>query len=78
MSKLKLKDSNTCWRCEKEVGTLVHMLYSCEKNEHLWERVVTLLNDLFGLQLTKIPALCILGLLPDNNALTGRQRQDVE
>ena len=31
MAKLKLKDSNTCWRCDKEVGTLVYMLYSCEK-----------------------------------------------
>ena len=30
--------------------------------------------DLFGLQLTKTRALCILGLLPDNNTLTSRQR----
>ena len=44
------------------------------QNAQLWERVVTLLNDLFELQLTKIPALCILGLLPENNTLTGRQR----
>ena len=31
LAKLKLKDSDTCWRCEKKVGTLVHMIYSCEK-----------------------------------------------
>ena len=53
------------------MGTLVHMLYYCEKNANLWEGVVALLNDLFGLQLTKTPAICTLGLLPDNNALTG-------
>ena len=74
MAKLKLRDSNLCWRCEKEVGTLVHMLYYCEKNANLWEGVVALLNDLLGLQLTKTPALCILGLVPDNNTLTGRQK----
>uniref|UniRef100_A0A673AVF9 Reverse transcriptase zinc-binding domain-containing protein n=1 Tax=Sphaeramia orbicularis TaxID=375764 RepID=A0A673AVF9_9TELE len=67
MAKLKLRDSDKCWRCQKEVGTLVHMLYSCEKNVQLWERVVTLLNDLFRMQLSKTPALCILGLLPDKN-----------
>lgn len=74
MAKLKLRDSDKCWRCQKEVGTLVHMLYSCEKNVQLWEGVVTLLNDLFRMQLSKTPALCILGLLPDNNTLTVRQR----
>lgn len=42
-------------------------MYTCciivKKNANLWEGVVALLND-----------LCILGLLPDNNTLTGRQK----
>ena len=43
MAKLKRRDSNLYWGCVKEVGTLVHILYYCEKNANLWEGVVVAL-----------------------------------
>uniref|UniRef100_A0A8C9WZ36 Reverse transcriptase zinc-binding domain-containing protein n=1 Tax=Sander lucioperca TaxID=283035 RepID=A0A8C9WZ36_SANLU len=67
LARLKLKDSDTCWKCEEEVGTLVHILYFCKKNEHLWEGVVTLLTKIFNLPLIKSLALFLDHLLSCQN-----------
>lgn len=40
----------------------------------MWKIHVNLMNDLFHLNLSKSPALCVLGLLPDSMNLSGRQR----
>lgn len=40
-----------------------YMLYFCEKTEHLWESVIVCMTNLFQLQFSKSPVLCILGLL---------------
>lgn len=75
--KLKLVDRDTCWKCQKETGTLVYMLYGCRKNYHLWDGIITLLKGLFQLNFSKSQALCILGLVPDciNLNLNVRQGQ---
>ena len=31
LARLKLRNSDLCWRCNGGVGTLVHMLYECDK-----------------------------------------------
>uniref|UniRef100_A0A3B4GQM0 Reverse transcriptase zinc-binding domain-containing protein n=2 Tax=Haplochromini TaxID=319058 RepID=A0A3B4GQM0_9CICH len=71
---LKLVDNDTCWKCHEEAGTLVHMLYTCRKNDYLWDGIINLVNDIFKLNRSKSPAVCVLGLLPDNSILSRRQR----
>lgn len=51
-----------------------YMLYFCEKTEHLWESVIVRMTDLFQLQFSKSPVLCIPGLLPDNIIVNERKR----
>uniref|UniRef100_A0A3P9CYM2 Reverse transcriptase domain-containing protein n=1 Tax=Maylandia zebra TaxID=106582 RepID=A0A3P9CYM2_9CICH len=72
--RLKLADKDICWKCQQEVGTLVHMLYTCRKNDYLWDGIINLVNDIFKLNLSKSPAICVLGLLPDDNILSKKQR----
>ncbi|XP_039473704.1 uncharacterized protein LOC120442039 [Oreochromis aureus] len=72
--RLKLVDNDTCWKCQEEAGTLVHMLYTCRKNDYLWDGIINLVNDIFKLNLSKSPAVCVLGLLPDNSILSKKQR----
>uniref|UniRef100_A0A3P9DFP2 Reverse transcriptase domain-containing protein n=1 Tax=Maylandia zebra TaxID=106582 RepID=A0A3P9DFP2_9CICH len=72
--RLKLADKDICWKCQQEVGTLVHMLYTCRKNDYLWDGIINLVNDIFKLNLSKSPAICVLGLLPDGNILSKKQR----
>ncbi|CAI5697422.1 unnamed protein product [Oreochromis niloticus] len=72
--RLKLVDNDACWKCQEEAGTLVHMLYTCRKNDYLWDGIINLVNDIFKLNLSKSPAVCVLGLLPDNSILSKKQR----
>lgn len=72
--RLNLVDKDTCWKCQKEAGTLVHMLYACEKNVHMCDGIINLLKGPFQFDLSKSPALCVLSLLPDSMNLSGRQK----
>ena len=74
LAKLKLMDNDTCWKCQKETGTLIHMLYECEKNADLWKGIVNLLCSLLQCDLTMSPDLCIFGLLPDNINISKRYK----
>lgn len=74
MAKLRLRDSDVCWRCGKESGTLVHLLYYCEKTIYMWDNIIDFLNGMLELSLSKTPSLCILGLLPENVKMSNRMK----
>lgn len=40
MSRLGLREDEVCWRCKKERGTLVHMLYGCVMVCDFWSAIV--------------------------------------
>ena len=69
MARLKLCDSELCWRCERSRGTLLHM-YECEKTQNLWENIIIFINKVFGIDLSRSPALCILGIVTEGAELS--------
>lgn len=73
MARLKLCESELCWRCERSRGTLLHMLYECEKTQNLWEQIILLINKVFGVELSQGPALCILGIITEDVELSPQQ-----
>lgn len=74
LARLKLRNSDLCWRCNGRVGTLVHMLYECDKTKDMWNAIIEFLNKVLGTHFIKNPALCLLGLLPDNIQMSKHQK----
>lgn len=74
LAKLKLRENDICWRCDKETGTLVHLLYYCEKTVCMWDTIVAFLNKMLDMSLVKTPALCLLGLLPLDIRMSRRMK----
>uniref|UniRef100_A0A8C9X0Z3 Uncharacterized protein n=1 Tax=Sander lucioperca TaxID=283035 RepID=A0A8C9X0Z3_SANLU len=64
MARLKLVDSDICWRCERSRGTLMHMLYDCQMTTNLWKDIITFVNKVLRADLIQNPAPCILGIIP--------------
>lgn len=73
LARLKLRSSDVCWRCEKETGTLLHMLYECEKVRKMWDEIVVFLSEILNEKLNNSPAACLLGLLPKEIKLSKYQ-----
>uniref|UniRef100_A0A671VMM1 Reverse transcriptase zinc-binding domain-containing protein n=1 Tax=Sparus aurata TaxID=8175 RepID=A0A671VMM1_SPAAU len=73
MARLKIRDSDICWRCDRSRGTLIHMLYECQMTWNLWENVIIFLNNVFRTELIQSPALCILGILTEGVDLSAQQ-----
>ena len=73
MARLKLLDSDICWRCERHRGTLMHMLYECQMTTNLWEHIITFINKVLRADLIQNPALCILGIIPAGVDLSVQQ-----
>ena len=63
MARLGLREDRNCWRCNKEIGTLLHMLYECEMVHDFWSTVIRHVNDIMETNFTMNPALCVLGIL---------------
>lgn len=49
----------------REVGTFIHLLWSCPKIQGLWTQVVTFLHDNMGSPVALDPKQCLLGLFAD-------------
>uniref|UniRef100_A0A8D3AX75 Uncharacterized protein n=1 Tax=Scophthalmus maximus TaxID=52904 RepID=A0A8D3AX75_SCOMX len=73
MARLKLRDSDVCWRYDRSKGTLVHMLYECSMTWTLWEKITTFINKVLGTELRQDPGLCMLGIMTEGVILTSRQ-----
>ena len=74
-ARLKLCESDMCWRCERSGGTLLHMLYECEMTHNLWEKIILLINKVFRTDLSQSPALCTFGIIADGVELSSQQTQ---
>uniref|UniRef100_A0A669B5V0 Uncharacterized protein n=1 Tax=Oreochromis niloticus TaxID=8128 RepID=A0A669B5V0_ORENI len=57
--RLKLVDNDTCWKCQEEAGTLVHMLYACRKNDYLWDGIINLKSLLLRLDMREVPSILV-------------------
>lgn len=67
LARLKLWNSDICWRCNPKVGILVHMLFEYDKTNDIWNAIILFLKTILGMRLIKAPLSCLLGLLPDVN-----------
>jgi len=76
LARIKLRDTAICWRCNKETGTIVHMLYEYDMVEEMWEKIVQFVKNIFCLSLYKNPALCMLGTIPEDVRMS--RQQDAE
>ena len=59
--KIGLISTNTCWKCKKEMGTFVHLIWECSMVNPFWRRVLDFLEAWVGLSLPFSPRLCLLG-----------------
>lgn len=73
MARLKLCESETCWRCERSRGTLLHMLYECELTQNFWGKITSCISKALRTEIIPSPALCILGLIPEGVELSSQQ-----
>uniref|UniRef100_A0AAQ5YLC5 Reverse transcriptase zinc-binding domain-containing protein n=1 Tax=Amphiprion ocellaris TaxID=80972 RepID=A0AAQ5YLC5_AMPOC len=73
MAKLKLRDSDLCWRCHRSKGTLLHMLYDCYLTQNLWKTIIGFVNKVLGTKFVQNPALCTLGIGVREEGLTVQQ-----
>uniref|UniRef100_A0A8C6TR99 Uncharacterized protein n=1 Tax=Neogobius melanostomus TaxID=47308 RepID=A0A8C6TR99_9GOBI len=62
MARLKLTNDAKCWRCNQTTGTMIHMLYECDKVDTFWDKFIAFLNKLLNLAWHKNPRLCMLGI----------------
>ena len=52
----------------------MHMYSERDKTIDMWNAIIMFLNKMLGTHLIKNPALCLLGLLPDNVQMSNRQK----
>lgn len=52
--------SNICWRCRKEVGTILHMFWSCSKLTDFWSKVRSISQKFTDFQIPNDPAFFLL------------------
>ena len=58
--------SPLCWRQCGEVGTLIHIMWSCPKLSHLWSGVWGIARDILNTLGPLTPGLAVLSLELDN------------
>uniref|UniRef100_H3AJN3 Reverse transcriptase zinc-binding domain-containing protein n=1 Tax=Latimeria chalumnae TaxID=7897 RepID=H3AJN3_LATCH len=62
LSSAKLLDTDRCWRCGTERGSLLHMLWACSKLQHYWTQICTFLGSLVKIDAVDNPLACVLGV----------------
>lgn len=74
MARLKLCESELCWRGERSTGTLLHILLHKKLKRHtIYGKKILLSNRVFRLELCRGPALCILGIISEDVDLSPQQ-----
>ena len=59
--KVKLRDCSTCWKCQEEEGTLMHMLWDCPLIRDYWGGIRDHIEHVLGYEIPFSPRLYILG-----------------
>ena len=59
--RVKLKQDPDCWRCQSGVGTLTHMLWSCQKIQDFWSEIHSNVTKIIGRDMPFSQRLYILG-----------------
>lgn len=51
---------DTCWRCKKEIGTLIHIWWQCDRITSFWNNVKEIVYRIMETKLTLNAACCLL------------------
>uniref|UniRef100_A0AAR2L0B7 Reverse transcriptase zinc-binding domain-containing protein n=1 Tax=Pygocentrus nattereri TaxID=42514 RepID=A0AAR2L0B7_PYGNA len=70
--KIGLINSSSCWKCKKEMGTFLHLIWECPLVEPFWHSVLKFLETWAGVALPVSPRLCLLGDKTETPTLTKR------
>ncbi len=69
--RLGLLSTPNCWRCKSEEGTLVHVLWSCDKVQQFWTNIYDKLCEITEMHMPFSPRLFVLG---DHSVLAGQDK----
>lgn len=61
LQRMGLMDENYCWRCQKEMGTFIHLLWDCSFVSPFWAKVVKNIGEWSHKPLPESCQLCLLG-----------------
>lgn len=65
LAKIYPEKSSTCTRCELEVGTFFHMVWSCPKLRPYWSAVADRLGVVCGAEIPMDPSILLLSYLEE-------------
>lgn len=57
--------SSECWRCSKDPGDFIHVFWSCSAIRVYWSQVVSVVQDIMGIDIAPTPQICLLGLVEE-------------
>lgn len=57
--RLGLLSTSECWRCRSEEGTLIHVLWSCQKVQHFWTNIYDKICEITGMHIPFSPRLFV-------------------
>ncbi len=53
--------NSLCWKCKKEEGTYLHMIWECSLVQPFWRKILRIFEEWLGFNLPVKPQLCLLG-----------------
>lgn len=62
---MKTSLSFACWRCTKDPGDFIHVFWSCPAIRDYWSQVVSVVQDIVGIDIAPTPQTCLLGLVEE-------------
>lgn len=61
LNRAGIMDNNLCWKCQKDIGTLLHCIWECPVIQPFWKTVLDNLSNWLGRDIPLCPRLCLLG-----------------
>lgn len=61
LNRAGIMDNNMCWKCQKDIGTLLHCIWECPVIQPFWKTIVGNLSNWLGRDIPLCPRLCLLG-----------------
>ncbi len=59
--RMGIAGNSLCWKCKKEEGTYLHMIWECSLVQPFWRKILRIFEEWLGFNLPVKPQLCLLG-----------------
>ena len=64
---MKISLQATCRLCQQGEETLIHLYFSCQESQNIWNRLIEHIKDKLNIDLTLSKNIIILGYLHSDN-----------